>query len=49
MLKFFGIPLGVVALCALCATGSASDEKPLWEHTPDTISPEWAEYFKKKG
>ena len=25
------------------------DETPLWAYTPDTISPEWGEFFAEKG
>lgn len=30
-------------------TATAQEEAPLWAHTPDTISPEWGEFFATKG
>ncbi len=38
-----------IALSISIAATIAQAETPLWEHVPETISPEWGQFFSEKG
>ena len=46
---YHGTLAGALALCLFTTGCVAQDSTPLWEHVPETISPEWGVFLSEKG